>query len=88
MDAAFAHLRRDDRVPTTPCAVTAFPHDASPYGVLGLGGNTRDWCADAAVRGGSWRLPAEAARCAARGTLPPAAGYPDVGFRLARSLDV
>jgi eukaryotic-like serine/threonine-protein kinase len=37
------------------------------------------------VRGGSWRLPPEAARSATRGALPAAVGYPDVGVRLARS---
>lgn len=38
------------------------------------------------VRGGSWRLPPEAARVAARTALVGARGYPDVGFRLVRSL--
>jgi len=38
------------------------------------------------VRGGSWRLPPEAARVAARTALASAHGYPDVGLRLVRSL--
>jgi len=36
------------------------------------------------VRGGSWRLPPEAARAAARTALIGAQGYPDVGVRLVR----
>ncbi len=30
-----------------PAVVDTFPVDESPYGVRGLGGNVRDWCADA-----------------------------------------
>lgn len=29
-----------------PASVDAHPGDISPYGVLGMGGNARDWCAE------------------------------------------
>lgn len=47
-----------------PAAVDAFPVDASVYGVRGLGGNVRDWCADPFLRD---LRPAQGSRI-----LPPA----------------
>ena len=40
--------------PTSPdlALVDTFPVDESPYGVRGMGGNTRDWCADVFHRDG------------------------------------
>lgn len=35
-----------------PVVVDSFPLDASPYGVRGLAGNVRDWCADLYSRSG------------------------------------
>ena len=35
-----------------PSVVDSFPIDTSPYGVRGMGGNVRDWCADAYHRDG------------------------------------
>jgi serine/threonine-protein kinase len=95
-DAALCHSRTVERTPRGPVSVSAFPTDVSPYGVRGMGGNVRDWCADEiqstreggsirVVRGGSWRLPPEAARVAARTVLTSTRGYPDVGLRLVRS---
>jgi formylglycine-generating enzyme required for sulfatase activity len=112
LDSAFAHVRTGAQNPLGTCTVSASVHDRSPYGVRGLAGNIRDWCADPwvaeapaslegsrgvqladdepvvgrrSVRGGSWRLPAEAARASARAGVQGDAGYPDVGFRLVRS---
>ncbi len=48
-EASFAHLRAQGRTPDRPVAVHAHPHDVSPFGVRGLAGNVRDWCADASV---------------------------------------
>ncbi|MBI2392552.1 MAG: SUMF1/EgtB/PvdO family nonheme iron enzyme [Deltaproteobacteria bacterium] len=109
-DPSFCHSRTIERSPRSPTSIHAFPLDASPYGVRGVGGNVRDWCVDAAgnelsernaiavppplhpgaiervVRGGSWRQSPDAARVAARSSLVASHGYPDVGFRLVRSL--
>ncbi len=48
-EAAFAHLREGGRTPGRPAPVQSFPYDVSPFGVRGLSGNVRDWCADAYV---------------------------------------
>ena len=48
-EAAFAHLRADGRTPGRPVPVHQFPDDVSPFGVRGLAGNVRDWCADVHV---------------------------------------
>jgi serine/threonine-protein kinase len=45
-EAAFAHLRADGRTPNRPASIHQFPDDVSPFGVRGLAGNVRDWCAD------------------------------------------
>ena len=103
-EASFAHVRSQGRAPSRPARVDAFPTDVSPYGVRGMAGNVREWCAEPfatvpshgrpssglstrrVVRGGSFRLPLEAARCAVRSGLPASSGFVDVGVRLVRSL--
>ncbi|MCB9602773.1 MAG: SUMF1/EgtB/PvdO family nonheme iron enzyme [Sandaracinus sp.] len=100
-DAALCHVRTERWAPRSPSAVDAFATDRSPYGARGLAGNVREWTADLylhagltltgkpiprAVRGGSYRLPIEAARAGGRAALAPAAGYVDVGFRLVRDV--
>jgi serine/threonine-protein kinase len=52
LDPAFANMVRSHAGPPGRVAVTAFPHDRSPYGVRGLGGNVRDWCANGYRREG------------------------------------
>lgn len=94
-DPTFCHVRSPEHLPQSPASIHTFPTDSSPYGLRGAGGNVRDWCAALPstppdsphpVRGGSWRLPLNAALINAPSTLPPRQGFPDVGFRLARSL--
>ncbi len=94
-DGAFCHVRTPERTPGVPVGVEAFPTDRSPYGVLGMAGNVREWCEDGfvgtagrlrAVRGGSYRLSIDMARVTARGGLPSHQGYRDVGLRLVRAL--
>ena len=36
-----------------PISVLAHPTDSSPFGMLGAGGNVRDWCADAFAEEGA-----------------------------------
>ncbi len=48
-EAAFAHLRAGGRTPSRPSPIQQFADDVSPFGVRGLAGNVRDWCADADV---------------------------------------
>ncbi|MCK6530632.1 bifunctional serine/threonine-protein kinase/formylglycine-generating enzyme family protein [Myxococcota bacterium] len=45
-DPAFACVRESHRDRPQPAVVDSFPADDSPYGVRGLAGNMRDWCAD------------------------------------------
>jgi serine/threonine-protein kinase len=101
-DGSLCCSRTAERAPRGPALVTAFPSDVSPYGVRGVGGNVRDWCADApgpegahggarhegerVVRGGSWRQPPDAARVAARASLAEGVGHVDVGVRLVRGI--
>jgi serine/threonine-protein kinase len=90
-EPSFAHVRDGGRTPTRPEPVDASIDDVSPYGVRGMAGNVREWCADDAggrriARGGSYRLPLDAARTTSRSTLPADRGFVDVGLRLVRPL--
>ncbi|MEQ1564785.1 MAG: SUMF1/EgtB/PvdO family nonheme iron enzyme, partial [Myxococcota bacterium] len=83
----------------SPAPVDAFPLDASPYGVRGLGGNVRDWVVDERspkrsavapehqlVRGGHYLGVAQFARSALRYRSPTPADD-TIGFRLACPLE-
>lgn len=48
VDPSFCHARTIEKTPRSPVSIHAFPLDRSPYGVRGVGGNVRDWCADSA----------------------------------------
>ncbi|HZV03072.1 MAG TPA: bifunctional serine/threonine-protein kinase/formylglycine-generating enzyme family protein [Planctomycetota bacterium] len=69
--------------------VTAREGDASPWGVLGMGGNALEWVQGpegALVAGGGFRSSALSARVFARATLVELR-HPAVGFRCARDAD-
>ena len=74
--------------------IGTFPTDESVYGVRDLAGGAQEWVdaftdreANIRVRmGGSWRVSANACRCACRYGWPPDVVYPDIGVRLALSL--
>ena len=86
-----------------PIAVTRAARDVSPYGVLNMAGNVREWVEDVfnaypgnatpnpkynrerVVRGGSWATNFRSAVTYWRGSSGPNLGWPDVGFRCARS---
>ena len=62
LDPTFCCMKESGDRPL-PASVIAFPIDESPYGVRGMAGNARDWCATAVggdgperrvVRGGGW----------------------------------
>ncbi len=98
VDSSFAHARAPGRIPRSPRSVLGLETDCSPYGVFGMGGNTRDWCRThppesggpdedrQPVRGGSWLLALSSTRCGSRALLPARQGFPDVGIRLVRSI--
>ncbi len=72
-------------------SVDSFPVDESPYGVRGLAGNVRDWCADSQPgttrrfnRGGFWLGSAREARLADRHEHDPDHRARVLGFRVAR----
>jgi serine/threonine protein kinase/formylglycine-generating enzyme required for sulfatase activity len=48
-DPTFCSMRQSGPGRGTPTPIDAFPVDESPYGVRGMSGNMRDWCADAWV---------------------------------------
>lgn len=72
----------------SPGPVWEFPADESPYGVLGMGGNTRDWClnepgseftGERVMRGGHWgsdglRCHASYRSCAGEDHVSPNGG--------------
>lgn len=72
-------------------SVNQFPVDESPYGVRGMGGNTRDWCADSVpenpqmrmLRGGLWTGAGLLLRPALRVGNIHSRVTTSVGFRLA-----
>jgi formylglycine-generating enzyme required for sulfatase activity len=74
-----------------PGAVDGFPADESPFGVLGMGGNTRDFClnepgagfADQRVmRGGHWASDGLRCHASFRTCAPETYVSPNGGFRL------
>ncbi len=65
--------------------VGKFPNDrCGPF--FDMAGNVSEWCLDsngkAALRGGSWKLPPNACKLAAKNN-PPAKGSESIGFRVA-----
>ncbi len=100
-DPSFACTAHSTAQGASPCEVSAFPTDESPYGIRGLGGNVRDWCANPyrrasgedvaddlrVVRGGLNAASAPSqSRCAGRLVGRPDQRSPAFGFRLARPL--
>ena len=49
LDPSWCCMRDSHRGHPLPSVVDTFPVDESPYGVRGMGGNMRDWCADVFV---------------------------------------
>jgi len=47
LDCSWSCMRDSHAGRRVPASIHAYPDDVSPYGVCGLGGNARDWCADA-----------------------------------------
>ena len=52
LDPSWACVRDAHQDRPLPAVVDSFPLDESVYGVRGMGGNVRDWCADAHAREG------------------------------------
>jgi formylglycine-generating enzyme required for sulfatase activity len=62
-DSTWGNIQGSHAEGLKPSRVDAFPIDESPYGVRGMGGNSRDWCLSdpgekfrewRALRGGGW----------------------------------
>ncbi len=51
-DPSWCCMRESHAGRPLPAVVDSYPVDESPYGVRGLGGNMRDWCADVYEPGG------------------------------------
>ncbi|MDQ7778240.1 MAG: bifunctional serine/threonine-protein kinase/formylglycine-generating enzyme family protein [Planctomycetota bacterium] len=76
---------------THPARIGVFPLDESPYGVKGVGGNSRDWCwndpgekyrAVRCLRGGAWSKSWDFSRAAKRWANEPTYVNWYVTFRL------
>ena len=92
-DPAFCCMRDSHEGRPHIQEVDSYPLDESPYGVRGLAGNVRDWCADEVAdgrmvdRGGFWLGNAREARLADQHEHVPEHRASEVGFRIARSWD-
>ena len=95
----YANMMNSRAGPPLPASVSDFPIDASPYGVRGLAGGRREWCADAFreadgsedatyrnIRGGGYFANPDFCRAAARFAGQPANPQRSTGVRPARSL--
>lgn len=96
LDPLQANFRSSAQTPKGTVPVGSFPQDATPEGIMDLGGNVREWTAD---RYGPYRIPhappAEGSQIAVRGKswqtyndaasardrMAPDATAEDVGFR-------
>ncbi len=76
LDATFACTVESRNAQPVRASVQSYPLDESPYGVRGLGGNSRDWC------GNPWRRPGPVVRDDR--LLLEAAALDDPGFRAVR----
>jgi serine/threonine-protein kinase len=52
IDPTWCCIRTSHPAKALPALVSDYPTDESPYGVRGMAGNVRDWCADRYVPGG------------------------------------
>ena len=92
LDPSWCCMRDSHQGAQLPAVVDSFPVDESPYGVRGLGGNARDWCADRTAdgryinRGGFWLGNAREARSADLHFHPGTHRAAEISFRLVRSL--
>jgi serine/threonine-protein kinase len=94
-DPALCKMRDSQPGRPFPEAIGAFTTDISIYGVEGLGGSAREWCADTEyngdperrpVRGGGWDSGAAQARATHRTGFHQWRVVSDVGFRLVKPL--
>lgn len=78
--------------------VGSYPRGQSPYGVLDMAGNVREWCSDeyfesssgwetAANHGGSWASSAKDCRSGRRSMVTFGNPSPSIGFRPIKNID-
>jgi formylglycine-generating enzyme required for sulfatase activity len=92
MDERWCNVARSLEDGPRPAPVSAFPEDASPYGLRGLAGNVGEFCLNAPesgdavhriVRGGDFTDAPPAARLSARTEASLRLVSDTCGFRLA-----
>jgi formylglycine-generating enzyme required for sulfatase activity len=92
LDASFCNINASHEGPMRPVVVDSFPVDESPYGIRGLGGNSRDFCLNDGggpvagmrlVRGGVWTLSGALCAAASRFGIPPNSLDYHLGGRMA-----
>ncbi|MFU8803129.1 MAG: protein kinase domain-containing protein [Bradymonadaceae bacterium] len=94
LDPTWCRMLHSTSAIPKPAPVREYTDDESPYGVLGMAGNVRDWCADIfpvdadtslrVYRGGCWFSLSDLCRVESRELKPPEARSAGTGFRLAR----
>lgn len=89
-DAEIDNANMSDANLGTVCAVGLFPDGISPYSIHDMSGNVFEWCAPSedatySLRGGSFFMSQEWARCAYRYERTPSQQLKDFGFRIVLS---
>ncbi len=89
----FCNMRFTKLEGPSPSDVGSFPIDCSPYGVLDMAGNMRDWCEGffdeerkmRLIRGGAWSMYEMFSRLSCRTAEKPQMRSVNIGFRLVYS---